>query len=156
MKIKLMTLLLMLFISCASCAADVQFPQNCRVRNVTYATPNVVLSGKLSGQPRLYYIYNASKQWLLLDHQVIPNPGVKAGWNSGLRPGRWSALVVVQQGFALSCHIIQANQHYVTRDCRQLIRVCSRDDAKLPQQNWGRTGAWVKENFVLSLKNAQL
>lgn len=71
---------------------------------------------------KVYFINNVSKESLWVDHPV-KNRTAQAGWSSYLRPGQWSALLLNQKNFDLSCAVIQPG-NVINRDCSESLAVC--------------------------------
>lgn len=104
----------------------------------------VVLS---SDKPALILIHNISTSDLWITH---PGSGVgaSAGWSSQIQAGNWSALVLQNKSFALSC-IESKPGHEQEVPCLGLITLCQWSKAtKLGEQNTGTY--WAGENRPLA------
>jgi hypothetical protein len=72
---------------------------------------------------QIYFFKNTSRQSVFIDH-VKQNPGASAGWSSYLRPYHWSALVLNQKNFTVSCVMIQPGK-VIPLNCSRTLFICS-------------------------------
>lgn len=83
---------------------------------------------------RLYFIKNISPITLWLSHpqtkhghapHLVADEGgiAHAGWDSKIDPGNWSAILLTQKDFAISCASLKKHQVKIL-DCSELISVC--------------------------------
>ncbi len=100
-----------------------------------------------SDKPALILIHNISTNDLWITH-TGSTKGVSAGWSSQIQAGNWSALVLQNKSFALSC-IESIPGHEQQVPCLGLITLCRWAKAtKLEEQNTGTY--WAGENKPLS------
>ncbi len=86
--------------------------------------------------PQVYLFKNISKKPLLLG-EVSTGQGMQAGFDSVLSAKKWSALLLNQQQFQLSCHIGR-----VAVNCEKVLSI-SRYSTKKPLP---KASYWVGEN----------
>lgn len=133
----------------ATLLALANFPHGCRVSGVRFSQGNAMLFSQHTAKPRLYVIHAISKHAIWLTHQDFSRAGSAgwaAGWGSSLSPHCWSALLVTQKNFSLSCHDQQKSGHGVKLPCDQLIRICQYSDFYSKHPVGG--GYWVAENLA--------
>lgn len=122
-------------------SAEEVFPARC--------TPLVVL-GELvivpASQSTVTMIHNLSSTDLWVTHPVS-DPGASAGWSSHLQAGHWSALVMNDKKFELSC-IESRPGHEQQVACSAVLAVCQWAATDLPKKasnTW-----WAAEDMALS------
>lgn len=99
-----------------------------------------------TSQTRVLMIRNRSDIDLWINHPVS-DPGASAGWITRLQPGNWSALVLNQKSFKLSC-IESKPGHEQTVPCNSVLTVCEWSGAALPKAD--EMGSyWASENKSL-------
>ena len=91
-------------------------------------------------------IHNLSSTDLWVTHPVS-DPGAGADWSSHLQAGNWSALVLNDEKFELSC-IESRPGHEQQVSCSSVLAVCQWPATDLPQKasdTW-----WAAEDMLLS------
>lgn len=91
-------------------------------------------------------VHNLSSSDLWITHPVS-EPNTSAGWSSHLQAGNWSALVVNDEAFELSC-IESRPGHEQQVPCSTVLAVCQWSAASLPQR--GVDSMWAGEDMLLS------
>lgn len=91
-------------------------------------------------------MHNLSGSDLWITHPVS-EPNTSAGWSSHLQAGNWSALVVNNEKFELSC-IESRPGHEQQVPCSTVLAVCQWTAASLPEQ--GPNTVWAGEDMLLS------
>lgn len=93
----------------------------------------------------LVLVHNVSQTDLWVTHPVT-NPSASAGWSSRLQTKHWSALVVNQSPFELSC-IESKPGHEQQIPCAGAITLCQWKGGKVPTR--GHSTFWAAENMSL-------
>jgi hypothetical protein len=121
-------------------------PENPRCSLVTLKAQNkmILLPGPSDRHAvKIYFLHNTSQQSLWLDHHREKQKSANAGWSSYLRPGKWSAIMLTQQNFALSCAIIHPGKvEYQT--CTKTISVCTPNQVSFKTKRQG--SYWLAED----------
>ncbi len=121
--------------------AEEVFPPHC--------TP-VVVTGDLvvlpAAESAVTMIHNLSNNDLWITHPVS-DPGASAGWSSHLQAGHWSALVLKEKKFELSC-IESKPGHEQQVSCSTVVAVCQWHTKDLPEKSSGTY--WAAEDMELS------
>ncbi len=105
----------------------------------------IFLPGPTAGTAQIYFLKNISKHSIWIDHPV-KNAPVSAGWSSYLRPGNWSAFLLTQKDFAISCVAIRPGKvDYL--DCAQEISVCAPTNLKFNPAR--KSSYWLVEDKPL-------
>lgn len=125
--------------------AEEGFPTSCQALPVVKET--VVLHAK---DPTMVFIHNLSNTDLWITHPVS-EPNASAGWSSRLEINNWSALMVDQASFELSC-IESKPGHEQQIPCAGVLAVCEWGSVKLPPQTKGTF--WVGENMSVDALKA--
>lgn len=137
-----MNYLLLLVLSLLSFVASAkkEVPESCNPLAVQGET--LMLS---VDKPQVMLIHNSSNLDLWVTHPVS-DPGASAGFSSRIQAGKWSALVVDQKAFELSC-IESKPGHEQQIPCTGTINVCQWSEVTLPNQSSGIF--WAAENMEL-------
>ena len=110
----------------------------------------LVVSGDLvivpASKSTVTMIHNLSNTDLWVTHPVS-DPGATAGWSSHLQAGNWSALVLNDEKFELSC-IESRPGHEQQVSCSTVLAVCQWPATSLPQKTSGTS--WAAEDMALS------
>jgi len=110
----------------------------------------LVVSGELvivpAAKSMVTMVHNLSSSDLWVTHPVS-DPGASAGWSSHLQAGNWSALVLNDEKFALSC-IESRPGHEQQVSCSSVLAVCQWPATGLPQKASGTW--WAAEDMLLS------
>ncbi|HLD16208.1 MAG TPA: hypothetical protein VJB02_00630 [Coxiellaceae bacterium] len=128
------------------------YPAGCKPIQASFQQGGWVLSPQpgdsSSPSSKLYVIYNDSQQALVLDRITASFPGAQAGWRSPIAPNRWSALMLNDSNFVLSC---QKQQGTLVEqvNCKQKIRVC-RIPMPVPASGTASGSYWLSESVSLS------
>lgn len=133
------------------------FPHQCRVSGVRFSKESAILFSQHTAKPRLYVIHSISTQSIWLTHEDLNRAGSAgwaAGWASSLSPNHWSALLVTQKNFFLSCHYQQKSGRMMTLPCNQLIHICQYSDFYSKHPMGG--GYWVAENLPRHVLEPQI
>ena len=101
---------------------------------------SVLLSSK---KPVMIMIHNLSEADLWITHPVS-DPGASAGGTSSLTAGKWSALVVNKESYALNC-IESKPGHEQQIPCEGMLAVCKWSAVKIKSQQGGTY--WAGENM---------
>lgn len=140
-------LLSLFFVVLVSTAMADELPASCKAVAVQGET--VTVSAK---KPLLVMIHNLSNTDLWITHPVS-DPGASAGWSSRLQSGNWSALMLDQEAFELSC-IESKPGHEQQIPCTGAISVCQWASVTMPAQTTGTF--WAGEDMTLSALTAYL
>ena len=135
--------ILLIILTCLTWTANAEevFPARCK--------PLVVLGDLVSvpaTKSTVTMIHNLSNTDLWVTHPVS-DPGASAGWSSHLQAGRWSALVLNDEKFELSC-IESRPGHEQQVSCSTVLAVCQWPATVLPQKASGTW--WAAEDMLLS------
>ncbi len=132
--------LILVFLTGLTHAEEV-FPARC--------TP-LVVTGDLVELPAaksvVTMIHNLSDADLWVTHPVA-EPNASAGWSSHLQAGNWSALVLNNEKFELSC-IESRPGHEQQVACSTVVAVCQWTATSLPEKASGTY--WAAEDMPLS------
>lgn len=121
--------------------AEEIFPEGCK--------PFVVEDELISitaGSSRVIMLHNLGTVDLWITHPVS-DPGASAGWSSHLQAGNWSALVMNDKPFVLSC-IESKPGHEQQVACKSVVGACEWN-ASLPE-NKSQGIFWAAENMQLN------
>ena len=94
----------------------------------------------------VFLIHNLSNTAVWLIHP-IKDASASAGWNSLLQSDKWSALILNQDKFELTC-IESKPGHEQQVACENLISICQCPDIKVPESE--NITYWAGENKNLS------
>ena len=143
-SVRFLTKMVFLFVLTFSHGLFAQTKQklSCSRANVKADGKFFILNNKSKlAQAKLFLIKNNSKQKILLNRIQEGSPHASAGWGSYLTQRHWSALVLSQPRFILSCSTPQARgTNYV--NCSKFIQVC---EANI-HLNENQGGYWLVEN----------
>lgn len=120
-----------------------QFPTQCRVSGLKYVHDSISLFSQHTAYPRLYVLENISKHPIWLNHDDHRS-GMDAGWASELFPQRWSAILVTQHNFDLTCHWHNKSGHMEKLPCHIILRACQFSEFTVKNPISG--GYWVAES----------
>lgn len=133
-------LAILMFLNSNANAEEI-FPAGC--------TP-LVVSGDLVVLPAVKstvtMIHNLSSTDLWVTHPVS-EPNMSAGWSSHLQAGNWSALVINDKKFELSC-IESRPGHEQQVACSTVLAVCQWPVKALPDKS--AASYWAAEDMQLS------
>lgn len=135
----LLSLILIVF-TCNAWAEEI-FPARC--------TPLVVDGDRVilpAAKSMVTMVHNLSSADLWITHPVS-EPNTSAGWSSHLQAGNWSALIVNDQKFELSC-IESKPGHEQQVPCATVLAVCQWTATSLPQH--AADTVWAGEDMLLS------
>ena len=138
-----MNYLLLITLACLTwnASAEEVFPSRC--------TP-LVIEGDLvivpAAKSTVTMIHNLSSTDLWVTHPVT-DPSASAGWSSHLQAGNWSALVLNDKKFELSC-IESKPGHEQQVPCSSVVAVCLWQASSLPQK--ASDTSWAAEDMMLS------
>jgi hypothetical protein len=99
------------------------------------------LTLSITGNGKLYFIQNTSRQTVLLNHTPKGSPGASAGWSSTLKPNNWSAIALDKGNFSLSCSVERKNG-YEVMPCEIFLAACRVYNAKMPKEE----NYWLTED----------
>lgn len=136
-----------MILSTAVAFAVEQFPSDCRPIVVT-EEPLILSTEK----PMLVMMHNLSNSDLWITHPVV-EPSVNAGWSTRLEADHWSALVLREKKFELSC-IESKPGHEQQVPCSDVLAICQWESLQIPQHLVGTF--WAGENKTLSTLSAYL
>ena len=124
-----------------------RMPAACEFKEV-YATKNgfYILQAKHPNQ--LFMIYNRSPTTIWLDH-LIEQRSASAGWGSQLEPKHWSAIIISDALFYLSCNYKIASGEIKRLNCAKAVMVCHMNNIKIKNQQSMNSNFWVGENMPL-------
>lgn len=101
---------------------------------------------RLFGQgTRIYIFQNISKKLVLLNRYLRFDPGVSAGWATELLPGRWSAILLDQSPFTLTCQFKQGID-YRKISCKHVIKVWPISSFSSSNKQRPLGSYWIAEN----------
>lgn len=106
----------------------------------------LILPGNKTSPNTIYFLQNLSERSLWLDHPSDHPGSAKAGWSSYLQPDHWSAILLTQKDFALSCAIIEPGK-VIYLDCSKVLAVCIPEKSYLASKRMG--SYWLAENQSL-------
>lgn len=106
-----------------------------------------------ASKPTLVMIHNISDTELWVTHPVS-EPTASAGFSSRLEVDHWSALMLQDSSFELSC-IESKPGHEQQVACTHVIAVCQWPEVKTSEERTNQT-YWAGENMTLSALNAYL
>ena len=92
---------------------------NCSVTNVQLGQD--ITLNSIDAAPRIYLIQNKSNQTFWLNH--VTHRPMNAGWASSISPDHWSAILVDEPAFALSCSTVTGPQNQ-RLNCADVTNVC--------------------------------
>lgn len=122
--------------------AEEVYPQGCRPVAIKEDIAKLTVA-----KPALMMVHNLSSGDLWITHPVSePNAG--AGFSSRIQAGNWSALVMSDKIFELSC-VESMPGHEQQIPCRDVIAVCQWDKVKLSTEQASST-YWAGEDMGLS------
>lgn len=119
---KSLIFILSLFLSWVAHGENDTFPEGCEV--ITPLNQPLFLK---SEKPMLAFIHNRSATTIWITHPVS-NAGASAGWSSQLAPNHWSALVVYDKAFELSC-VESKPGHEQQLPCANVLAICKWQDS---------------------------
>lgn len=122
--------------------AEEIFPTNCKPF-VIQGESTMLATTKAS----LVMIHNLSQTDLWVTHPVS-EPGASAGWSSRLQPEHWSALVLTDKSFELSC-IESKPGHEQQVSCANTLAICMFTPITL-SDNGVNAPYWAGEDMPLS------
>lgn len=120
--------------------ADESFPSGCKAFRVQ-EEPLLLSAPK----PLLVMIHNLSNTELWITHPES-EPSASAGWSSRVQAGHWSALVLREKSFELSC-IESKPGHEQKVPCAGVLAVCQWTDLTMPGE--GNETYWAGEDMTL-------
>lgn len=121
-------------------------PIKCESKYINHQDGKLVLHTVMNYEPQLVLIHNKTKRELVVNHSRA-RPSASAGWSSQLHPDSWSALMVTQPKFSLTCAEMR-DEKYVLLDCSKVLESCYY--TKFQDQESAATGTyWIAENFPL-------
>lgn len=104
----------------------------------------------VSAGSRIYLLHNISKKTIVFNHET--GSAMNAGWSSTLSPKRWSALLIHQKNFNVSCtQISSSGVSYL--DCSKLIKVCHVTNLDMHEK---QEAYWMSENRTRAAVNVHL
>lgn len=110
----------------------------------------LVVTGELviipAAKSTVTMIHNLSSTDLWITHPVS-DPAANGNWSSHLQAGHWSALVLSDEKFELSC-IESRPGHEQQVACSSVLAVCQWSATSLPQK--ASNTHWVAEDMQLS------
>jgi hypothetical protein len=147
LRLKMKYLVLVLgFILNTVTYAETIMPNGCHA--LSFEDQSVTLT---SAKPTLFMIHNTSETDLWVTH-TVKDPGASAGWSSRLQSGKWSALLLNQKDFELSC-IESKPGHEQQVPCTGVLAVC--EWSSINKLDKAKDGTyWVGENKSLKGLNA--
>jgi len=122
-------------------------PPACDYKNIVGKKGFYFLQTNMPNQ--LFLFYNRDKQAVWLDHPVS-HPSASAGWASKLQPGKWSALLVSDPRFQVSCNYMNKKGQYRRMTCDKAIIVCHMRQIKMKNQDKNNGNFWAGENRSLT------
>ena len=137
-------LLLIAVIFSVTTFAQSKFPDQCKIMDSQFAQDNLLLVSKNS-TPRIYAITNVGRNPVWLNHEK-KNAGMGAGFASQLYPNHWSALLVNETNFPVSCHAQTRKGEMLTVSCQKILRVCEFENVHTIKSGQ----YWVVENVMQS------
>lgn len=143
--------LLMFTISASSSAQDVNLQAyGCHQSGLSFTNQGLTLTGQ-TGQPsqRLYLMQNKTGTPVIVNHPQKENAGAKAGWETKIDSGQWSALLVNKPSFALSC-ISRYGETDNIVPCAIVLMVCQLPHVIVSQKDQVGGAYWVAENMTLN------
>jgi hypothetical protein len=119
------------------------FPPNCEPVNSSFSEQRVLFNTQNPGEQHLYLLFNAGKQVINLSYKN-KNAFVDIGWQTSLKPGRWSAFAVNEDDYPITCEVDDSAA--AANPC-QALQICQLSKAKFALSNQG--SYWVAENGSL-------
>ena len=148
MKSNWISLAIALLLSVVSYAdSQVRLPANCINTDVIYRQGRVILHAINNHKPQLYFFFNKSDYLLMLNHED-PHPSASAGWGSSLRPRHWSAFMVTQPRFSLTCATMR-KQKVQPLSCHGVLVACYFKNF-IDQGHLSSGTIWIAENLLYS------
>jgi len=117
------------------------FANNCIPVDLAY-TKNVVLLNTRVAKSAVYVLSNTSLKPLWLNHEK-QNPGAGAGFASQLFPKKWSALLITQKAFSVSCQVSTPGGMTAV-PCRSVLKICQFQGLHLTKSG----DYWVAESVT--------
>lgn len=134
---------IMLFSSSSFSAANAL--AKCETSEIQWQAGEMVLHVEKDHEPNIYFLHNVSKSvFLWLNHEKR-DPSASAGWGSQLKPGKWSALMVSQPRFKLTCAQL-VNNAMITISCEGILTACHIDHFDNHSGAAVNTTFWIVEN----------
>ena len=104
----------------------------------------------MSAGSRIYLLHNISKKTIVFNHQT--DREMNAGWSSTISPNRWSALLIHQHSFSMTCtQITSSGVSYL--DCSQVAKVCQVTNLNMHEK---QAAYWMSENRTRAEVNVHL
>lgn len=138
----LFSLLLFLGLSHYCFATASYYPRGCTPKTVKFYGDYAVLNNVAADQKfRVYVFYNTSYYPVSFQH-LPPDKKVSSGLPSTLEPSHWSALLVEQDNFVLSCS--DKGGYDYALPCHEVVRVCELAVSPVMLSSQGEY--WISEN----------
>ena len=93
-----------------------------------------------------FMIHNISEHDLWLTHPVV-EPSASAGFSSNIKANKWSAFVLVEPSFKISC-VETKPGHEQQVPCADVIALCEFPNIAIPQNLYATF--WAGENMSLA------
>lgn len=140
------------FIGLATAEVPISFPQGCLNKGYGLHKKHVRLNPEKTNEPagpRVYLFYNRSNERILLNHPVH-DPGASAGWSSVIAPQHWSAMMLKQKKFDISCRQFEQKYQTVVVSCAHVLQVCYFPKIAAKNKNMLSGDYWIAENLATS------
>jgi len=133
-------------VNCFAGERQPEMPTGCVSENVAFMRGFYDLRTK--GPNQLFMIYNRSPMNVWLDH-AIEHTGASAGWASMLKPKRWSALMISEPLFRLSCSYFDKKFGQHRLNCMKVVRICHMRSVDIEKTRLRNSNFWAAENLTL-------
>lgn len=118
----------------------------CTTTQFSFQQGNIVLTPPLSAVGTIYIFYNRSNRAFFLDHPVA-RPSASAGWGSELQPQHYSAILMNQSPFTLTCTALSKMGPGQALNCREVVKVCRLQSATITLKSLPGS-YWLVENVT--------
>ncbi|MDF2866778.1 MAG: hypothetical protein K0S11_248 [Gammaproteobacteria bacterium] len=148
--VKVVSIVLLSLLSKYACARPEiknDLPLNCHEVGYVFADERVNLADPkepVVGQ-RVYLIKNTSLTKIWVNHEV-ENTSASAGWAIELQPEKWSALMLDEQPFELSCVELRPGAEQII-SCESVLQICQLQHVQYATHSKG--SYWATENLTL-------
>jgi hypothetical protein len=117
-------------------------PNACTQASISTNQNNLVIAAHYTDtQPRLYLLHNVSNTQLILNHESGHH--ASAGWGSLISAGHWSAILMNEPNFTLSCTALSQDKSQVL-NCATVVTACELQHVEISARNMGH--GWVTED----------
>lgn len=118
-------------------------PLGCANTNISFSDNDIILGKGVSKDSHVYLLYNKSKTKFVLNH--VERPGTAAaGWGSEIEPNHWSAIMLTEPNFNMTCTEYDGAFTKIL-NCADVLKACQLD----PKYNGGfveQGSYWITED----------